>query len=128
MDAHAEGRIGLPGGALASGERVQTRGSASPVTRWPTRAAWVLPGVSGTACRGTSTSATSKGARRTNCASQASGGTLDEFCFHECYRYLNCGCRVVAVGGTDRMTAGMPVGGVRTYARLDPNLGFSFEN
>jgi len=55
-------------------------------------------------------------------------GTLDQFCFREWYRYLNCGCRVAAVGGTDKMSAGMPVGGVRTYARLDPNLGFSFES
>jgi len=55
-------------------------------------------------------------------------GTLDEFCFLEWYRYLNCGCRVAAVGGTDKMSAGMPVGGVRTYARLDPDREFSFES
>jgi len=55
-------------------------------------------------------------------------GSLDEFCFLEWYRYLNCGYRVAAVGGTDKMSAGMPVGGVRTYAKLDPNLGFSFES
>ena len=55
-------------------------------------------------------------------------GTLDEFCFREWYRYLNCGCRVAAVGGTDKMSAGMPVGGVRTYAQLDPKAEFSFES
>jgi len=55
-------------------------------------------------------------------------GTLDEFCYLEWYRYLNCGYRVAAVGGTDKMSAGMPVGGVRTYAQLDPNEGFTFEN
>lgn len=55
-------------------------------------------------------------------------GSLDEFCFSEWYRYLNCGCRVAAVGGTDKMSAGMPVGGVRTYAQLDPEDEFTFEN
>lgn len=48
--------------------------------------------------------------------------------FLEWYRYLNCGYRVAAVGGTDKMSAGMPVGGVRTYARLDRNRAFTFEN
>ncbi|MDQ3702314.1 MAG: CehA/McbA family metallohydrolase, partial [Chloroflexota bacterium] len=37
----------------------------------------------------------------------------------EWYRYLNCGYRVGAVGGTDKMGANMPVGAIRTYARLD---------
>ena len=37
---------------------------------------------------------------------------------HEWYRYLNCGYRVAAVGGTDKMGAYMPVGAIRTYARL----------
>ncbi len=54
--------------------------------------------------------------------------TLDEFCFTEWYRYLNCGYRVAAVGGTDKMSAGMPVGGSRTYAKLLPDDEFSFEN
>jgi len=55
-------------------------------------------------------------------------GNLDLFPFKEWYRYLNCGYRVAAVGGTDKMSAGMPVGGVRTYAKLDKNQGFSFKN
>jgi len=55
-------------------------------------------------------------------------GSLDEFCFKEWYRYLNCGSRVAAVGGTDKMSAGMPVGGSRTYAKLDPSDEFTFEN
>ncbi|HEU5314724.1 MAG TPA: CehA/McbA family metallohydrolase [Chloroflexota bacterium] len=38
---------------------------------------------------------------------------------HEWYRYLNCGYRVAAVGGTDKMGAYMPVGAIRTYARLE---------
>ncbi|MGD8237964.1 MAG: CehA/McbA family metallohydrolase [Armatimonadota bacterium] len=55
-------------------------------------------------------------------------GSLDEFCFNEWYRYLNCGFRVAAVGGTDKMSAGMPVGGARTYAQLDPDEPFDFAN
>jgi len=54
-------------------------------------------------------------------------GSLDHFHFAEWYRYLNCGCRTAAVGGTDKMSAGMPVGGVRTYAQLDGDSEFSFE-
>lgn len=34
------------------------------------------------------------------------------------YRALNCGYRLPAVGGTDKMGAGTPVGGNRSYARL----------
>jgi len=56
------------------------------------------------------------------------GGPLEDPCLHEWYRYLNCGYRVAAVGGTDKMSAGMPVGGARTYARLDRNRGFNFAN
>ena len=55
-------------------------------------------------------------------------GPLDTFTLREYYRYLNCGYRVGCVGGTDKMSAGMPVGGVRTYARLDENRPFTFEN
>jgi hypothetical protein len=40
---------------------------------------------------------------------------------HEWYRYLNCGYRVAAVGGTDKMGAYMPVGAIRTYAKLTEN-------
>ncbi|MFQ6048089.1 MAG: CehA/McbA family metallohydrolase, partial [Phycisphaerae bacterium] len=55
-------------------------------------------------------------------------GGIDTFAMREWYRYLNCGYRVAAVGGTDKMYNGMPVGGVRTYARLDTNEPFSFAN
>lgn len=44
--------------------------------------------------------------------------TMDLFSFHELYRLLNCGYRVAVVGGTDKMSAGMPVGNVRTYAHI----------
>jgi len=46
----------------------------------------------------------------------------------EWYRYLNCGYRLPAVGGTDKMVNDMPVGGVRTYAYLGKNMPFTYEN
>ncbi|HVG98730.1 MAG TPA: CehA/McbA family metallohydrolase, partial [Chloroflexota bacterium] len=48
----------------------------------------------------------------------------------EWYRYLNCGYRVAAVGGTDKMGAYMPVGAIRTYARLSDDAAgapFTFD-
>jgi hypothetical protein len=53
--------------------------------------------------------------------------TLDSFNVREWYRFLNCGYRVGAVGGTDKMSAGIPVGGVRTYAYLGDE-DFTFAN
>ncbi|MDO8969901.1 MAG: CehA/McbA family metallohydrolase, partial [Saprospiraceae bacterium] len=53
--------------------------------------------------------------------------SLDTTNVREWYRYLNCGYRVAAVGGTDKMSAGMPVGGVRTYAYLGEDE-FNFPN
>jgi hypothetical protein len=53
------------------------------------------------------------------------GAGIDSFAVREWYRLLNVGFRVAAVGGTDKMTAGMPLGGVRTYTRLnDEPLSF----
>jgi hypothetical protein len=52
---------------------------------------------------------------------------LDSFNVREWYRFLNCGYRVAAVGGTDKMSAGMPVGGVRTYAHMGDEE-FTFAN
>ena len=43
------------------------------------------------------------------------------------YRYLNCGYRVAAVGGTDKMNAQTAVGTVRTYARISPDRPFTYE-
>lgn len=53
--------------------------------------------------------------------------TLNTFGVAEWYRFLNLGYRVAAVGGTDKMSAGMPVGGVRTYAQLGEDE-FTFAN
>ncbi|NIM51990.1 MAG: hypothetical protein GTO22_22565, partial [Gemmatimonadales bacterium] len=43
------------------------------------------------------------------------------------YRYLNCGYLVAAVGGTDKMSASTAVGEVRTYAYIEPEIGFTYE-
>ncbi len=50
--------------------------------------------------------------------------TIDFFGLNEWYRFLNNGYRVAAVGGTDKMSAGIPVGGVRTYALLQDEFSF----
>jgi len=54
-------------------------------------------------------------------------GTGFGFPFQEWYRYLNCGYRLPAVGGTDKMSAGTPVGANRTYAYLG-DQEFTFEH
>jgi len=43
---------------------------------------------------------------------------FNTFRFQEWYKYLNCGYRLPAVGGTDKMQAAVPVGANRTYAYL----------
>ena len=50
--------------------------------------------------------------------------SIDGFGLYEWYRFLNNGYRVAAVGGTDKMSAGIPVGGVRTYALLQDEFSF----
>ena len=52
---------------------------------------------------------------------------LDNPTVLEWYRFLNCGYRLPVLGGTDKMSAEMALGGVRTYARLDPGQPPSFE-
>ena len=54
-------------------------------------------------------------------------GATWEFSRQEWYRYLNCGYRVAVVGGTDKMGAYVPIGGLRTYAKLDPNEPFTYD-
>ena len=46
---------------------------------------------------------------------------LDTPSILEWYRFLNCGYRLPVLGGTDKMSAEVPVGAIRTYARLDPD-------
>lgn len=43
---------------------------------------------------------------------------VDSYATREWYRLLNSGLRVPVVGGTDKMSAGMPIGGLRTYAQV----------
>ena len=54
-------------------------------------------------------------------------GGIDPYSLSDWYRYLNCGYRVAAVGGTDKMTANTAVGTVRTYAHIAPNRPFDYE-
>ena len=53
---------------------------------------------------------------------------LDNPSILEWYRFLNCGYRLPVLGGTDKMSAEVPVGAVRTYARLDRDAPPSFES
>jgi hypothetical protein len=53
---------------------------------------------------------------------------IDPYSLSDWYRYLNCGYFVPAVGGTDKMWAGVAVGAVRTYARVARGEPFTYEN
>ncbi len=46
---------------------------------------------------------------------------------HEYYRYLNCGYRLPLVGGTDKMTASVPVGIYRTYVYIPDDEPFTYD-
>lgn len=52
---------------------------------------------------------------------------IDPYSLADWYRYLNCGYLVPAVGGTDKMWAGVAVGTVRTYARIAPGQPFTYQ-
>jgi hypothetical protein len=52
---------------------------------------------------------------------------LDDPMILEWYRYLRLGYRLPIVGGTDKMSAEVPVGAVRTYARLAPDVPLTFD-
>jgi hypothetical protein len=52
---------------------------------------------------------------------------INPYSLTDWYRYLNCGYFVAAVGGTDKMSAGTAVGTVRTYARIDKEKKFTYE-
>ena len=55
-------------------------------------------------------------------------GGIDPYSLTDWYRYLNCGYFVAAVGGTDKMSAGTAVGTVRTYAKIEEDKEFNYEN
>ena len=52
---------------------------------------------------------------------------ISPYSLSDWYRYLNCGYRVAAVGGTDKMQASTAVGTVRTYAHLADNGPFTYD-
>lgn len=54
-------------------------------------------------------------------------GGFRTLAYQDWYRYLNCGYRVAAAGGTDKMSAATPVGGNRTYAWIGAEE-FTFAN
>jgi hypothetical protein len=54
-------------------------------------------------------------------------GGISPYSLADWYRYLNCGYRIPAVGGTDKMSADTAVGTVRTYAHLDQSQPFTYE-
>jgi len=58
---------------------------------------------------------------------QALTPDIDGPSIREWYRFLNCGYRLPVVGGTDKMSAEIPLGAIRTYARLDPGAPISFD-
>ena len=58
---------------------------------------------------------------------QALTPDIDGPSIREWYRFLNCGFRLPIVGGTDKMSAEIPLGAIRTYARLDAGAPISFE-
>lgn len=43
------------------------------------------------------------------------------------YRYLNLGYRIPVVGGSDKMTAGSLLGGIRTYAKLGGDEALTYD-
>jgi hypothetical protein len=54
-------------------------------------------------------------------------GGIDPYSLSDWYRYLNCGYRLAAVGGTDKMSASMPLGTVRTYAQVGNARPWSYD-
>ena len=44
------------------------------------------------------------------------------------YRYLNSGCMIAAVGGTDKMSSNTAVGTVRTYAQIEDGQEFTYDS
>jgi hypothetical protein len=53
--------------------------------------------------------------------------SFNQLNYFDYYRYLNCGYRLPAVGGTDKMRSGTAVGRCRTYAQIGDEP-FSFDS
>jgi hypothetical protein len=54
-------------------------------------------------------------------------GGINPYSLTDWYRYLNCGYFVAAVGGTDKMSANTAVGTVRTYAKINKDREFTYD-
>lgn len=54
-------------------------------------------------------------------------GGIDPYSLSHWYRYLNCGYFVPAVAGSDKMSAAMPIGGIRVYSHLG-GKPFTYDN
>ena len=54
-------------------------------------------------------------------------GGVDPYFLSDYYRYLNCGYFVPVVGGTDKMSASIEVGAIRTYTRIPDDEEFTYE-
>lgn len=53
---------------------------------------------------------------------------ISAYSLSDWYRYLNCGWFTPVVAGTDKMSQFIPVGAMRTYAKLAKNKPFTYEN
>jgi hypothetical protein len=53
---------------------------------------------------------------------------IDPYSLSDWYRYLNLGYFIPVVGGTDKMSAEIPVGDIRTYARIAADREFTYES
>ena len=53
---------------------------------------------------------------------------MGQFNHLEYYRYLNCGYRLPLVGGTDKMSSGVPVGLYRTYVNIPEDQEFDYDS
>ena len=55
-------------------------------------------------------------------------GHQNRFPHEEYYRVLNCGYRIPLVGGTDKMSSEVAIGHWRTYAKLEEDEEFTYDN
>lgn len=61
-------------------------------------------------------------------ASSRANAAISPYSLSDWYRYLNCGYQTAAVGGTDKMSAAMLLGAVRTYAYIGRKKKFTYES
>lgn len=54
-------------------------------------------------------------------------GGINPYSLLDWYRYLNCGYMAAAVGGTDKMSADVAIGMVRTYAHIGTEMNFTYQ-